>query len=109
MHLSRWEGLPLAVVEAMAAQLPVVVTAATNVGDLVATYGAGWVVDGDPAAALRSIFNASPHERRSRGSAALRLVRMELSWSRAAADIVAALLSSPVVGDRRMGHVAGRE
>jgi glycosyltransferase involved in cell wall biosynthesis len=49
VHLSRWEGLPLAVVEAMAAGLPVVVTEETNVADLVAAYGAGWVADGRAA------------------------------------------------------------
>jgi glycosyltransferase involved in cell wall biosynthesis len=91
VHLSRWEGLPLAVVEAMAAELPVVVTGETNVADLVEQYGAGWVADGDAGTALRAALDATPQERRERGRAARRLVEQEMSWRRVAGAVVAAL------------------
>ena len=94
VHLSRWEGLPLAVVEAMTAGLPVVVTPETNVSDLVAQYGAGWVADGDPEIALRRALRATPEERLERGEAARRLVREELSWARSAREITAALTAA---------------
>lgn len=91
VHLSRWEGLPLAVVEALAAGLPVVVTPQTNVADLVERYGAGWVADDDAATVLRHALGATPDECSRRGSAAVRLVESEMSWSRVASTVVTAL------------------
>ncbi len=43
-HPSRNEGLPTAVLEAAALGIPCVVTDATNVGDMIRTYGCGEVV-----------------------------------------------------------------
>jgi glycosyltransferase involved in cell wall biosynthesis len=46
VHTSRWEGMPFAVIEALATGCPVLVTPATNLGDYVEGFGAGVVVDG---------------------------------------------------------------
>jgi len=91
VHLSRWEGLPLAVVEALASGLPVVVTEATNVADLVEHYGAGWVATGDGTAALREALGASDDELVAAGRSAQELARAEFDWDRAAASLVGAL------------------
>src|SRR5206468_2231239 len=45
VHLSRWEGLPLTIVEALAFGVPVLVSPETNAGEYVAAYDAGWVVN----------------------------------------------------------------
>lgn len=54
VHPSRNEGLPTAVLEAAAIGLPCVVTSATNVGEVVTAYHAGWVVANPDAAALEA-------------------------------------------------------
>jgi glycosyltransferase involved in cell wall biosynthesis len=49
IHPSRNEGLPTAVLEAAAMGLPSLVTRATNMGELIEEYHAGWVIeDTDP-------------------------------------------------------------
>jgi glycosyltransferase involved in cell wall biosynthesis len=52
---SRWEGMPFALLEALAAGRPALVTPGTNVGDLVQRYGAGTTVAGDVASIARGI------------------------------------------------------
>jgi glycosyltransferase involved in cell wall biosynthesis len=49
VHTSRWEGMPFAVLEALATGCPVLLTPATNLGDVVQEYGAGVVVEGREA------------------------------------------------------------
>jgi glycosyltransferase involved in cell wall biosynthesis len=48
VHTSRWEGLPFAVLEALAAGRPVLLTPETNLTDQVHEYNAGIVVSGTP-------------------------------------------------------------
>lgn len=91
VHLSRWEGLPLAVVEALASGMPVVVTAATNVADLVQEHGAGWVATGDGTAALGAALRASDDELVAAGRNAQELARTEFDWDRTAASLLRAL------------------
>lgn len=52
VHPSRNEGLPTAVLEAAALGLPSVVTRATNVGEVIETYKAGWVIEKTESDAL---------------------------------------------------------
>ena len=94
VHLSRWEGLPLAVVEALSSGLPVVVTEATNVAELVESHGAGWVATGDGAGAMRAVLGASDADLVAAGRSAQRMAQAEFDWDRAAGDVLAALTGS---------------
>ncbi|HEV7301958.1 MAG TPA: glycosyltransferase family 4 protein [Tepidisphaeraceae bacterium] len=57
VHLSRWEGMPIAILEALSMSMPALLTPETNVGAMVERYSAGVVVqDGDDAAAVAKAF-----------------------------------------------------
>lgn len=69
---SRWEGLPLAVIEAMMAGLPVVATRVGGVGEVVEDGGTGLLVPpGDPEALAAALRRLVEHEalRRQMGAA----------------------------------------
>lgn len=85
LHLSRWEGMPLAVVEALAFGLPVLISEATNAGEYVTAHDAGWVVvDDDFDSGVRQALAASATALDEKGVHARHLVAAEFRWSSAA-------------------------
>jgi glycosyltransferase involved in cell wall biosynthesis len=89
---SDWEGAPVALIEAMAAGLPVVATAVGGVPDLVADEAGGVLVPPGDTAALALALAAlarDPVRRRQMGEAARR--RAALFEARAMIDSYAAL------------------
>jgi glycosyltransferase involved in cell wall biosynthesis len=82
---SRWEGMPFALLEALAAGRPVLVTPETNLGSLVEEYGAGLQVSGDVKGITAGIETllALPQERHIRmRHQARRLIREHFTWER---------------------------
>jgi glycosyltransferase involved in cell wall biosynthesis len=87
---SRSEGLPVAVLEAMACGCPVVVTRACNIPEIL-PEGAGWLCEPETesvSTALREALECSDSERRQRGRAARALVERHYAWPSIASTIL---------------------
>jgi glycosyltransferase involved in cell wall biosynthesis len=87
---SHSEGFSIAILEALASRLPVVITHGCNFPE-VARRDAGQVVGANPEeveAALRTLMEAEPRERRAIGERARRLVAEEYSWDESAAKLL---------------------
>jgi glycosyltransferase involved in cell wall biosynthesis len=90
VHTSRWEGMPFALLEAMALGRPVLVTPGTNLADSVANAKAGLVAECDTAAIADALcaFAACPCETiDAMGESARSLVKAEFSWRSIAATM----------------------
>ena len=88
VHTSRFEGMPNAVLEAMALGKPCLVTPGTNMGGAIRTHAAGWVVDESVDSIVEAILEIA-HNRKEiivRGVKAKEFVRQHLMWDRIAVD-----------------------
>jgi glycosyltransferase involved in cell wall biosynthesis len=87
---SRWEGMPFALLEALAAGRPALVTPETNMGVVVNRYNAGILVTGDVgdiAAGIKSLLNLPREEHIRMQHQARRLIRDQFTWQRIAGDL----------------------
>jgi starch synthase (maltosyl-transferring) len=109
VHASLWEGMPNAVLEAMAARRPVVGTAVEGTEDLVLDGQTGWLVPPRDSAALsRALIEATDSRSSGRcyGEAGRRRLEQEYSLDRTVAayeslwaGILGFRLASPEPGD----------
>jgi len=89
---SQQENFGLAVAEALAAGVPVVITRAVALAPLVERHGAGWVVEPraeEVAGALIAALQDEP-QRAARGARGRAAARAELSWESVAPRLLAA-------------------
>lgn len=79
---SLWEGLPVALVEAMASRLPVIATAVSGTRQVVIDGETGWVVPpGDPQALTDAVAQLLSNPARARAMAAAGRDRVARSFS----------------------------
>lgn len=82
LHTSRFEGHPVAVLEALSYGIPCLLTPGTNMAAEVEAAGAGWAVDANPTAISVGIDRllSMPTELPLRGKAARSLAQEKYSW-----------------------------
>jgi glycosyltransferase involved in cell wall biosynthesis len=87
VHTSRWEGMPFAILEALATGCPVLITRATNLAEFVDDFGAGLVVEGTTEGigdGLTKMLEMRADRYAKMCAAARRLASERFSWSTAA-------------------------
>jgi UDP-glucose:(heptosyl)LPS alpha-1,3-glucosyltransferase len=92
LHPTIYDSFGLVVAEAMASGLPVVVTRAAGVCELIAHGESGWIVDGDPLAGTLAAVQALAQDRalRQRLGVGGRAVAARRTWDRVAEETLAA-------------------
>jgi glycosyltransferase involved in cell wall biosynthesis len=83
-HTSRYEGLPTAVLEASALNVPSIVSAETNIGDYLLANKAGIVLLKNEAEYLCNAFKEveyqTAEQRKEYGNNAIEMIKNEFSW-----------------------------
>jgi glycosyltransferase involved in cell wall biosynthesis len=90
VHTSRWEGLPFAVLEALALGRPALVTRHTNLAGPLSEVGAGIVVKDDPgsiSAGILQLLSMSSDEYELMSQRARELVQDHFTWKVAAREM----------------------
>lgn len=82
IQTSRFEGMPMGILEALSYGIPCLVTEGTNVGDYIKNYDAGWVAKTNPTSIAdkltEAIFEKKIWEEKSQNS--IRLIEENFSW-----------------------------
>lgn len=83
IQTSRFEGMPMGILEAMSYGLPCLVTEGTTLGEIIRNNEVGWVADTDIESISNAIFYAiaEKSEYKKLGDNARRIVESIFSWS----------------------------
>lgn len=92
--LSRWDGPPRPIREAISVGCPVVVTPGTHMGDLVVEHAAGASVAFDREAVAQAMRSSDDERLRSGWAEGSARLRTRLSWARVADDYAAGYLAA---------------
>ena len=84
VHTSRWDGMPISVVEAAALGCPLLVSEATNIGGFVRQYNAGLVPDNTPESVAKALMAFAKSDLDSISKNAREMVAENFVWERIA-------------------------
>ena len=90
VQTSRFEGMPMGILEAMSYGLPVLITEGTTLGSMVSKYDAGWVaettIESVATSFIKAINDICNYQNKSK--AARLLVSEEFEWGKIAKDAI---------------------
>lgn len=90
IQTSRFEGMPMGVLEALSYGLPVLITEGTTLGSCVREYNAGWVADTAIESIAKSFEKVIEEKARfaKKSQQAIRLVEENFEWNKIAKETV---------------------
>lgn len=83
IQTSRFEGMPMGILEALSYGIPCCVTKGTNLGDYISNYKAGWCSDSS-AVEIANMINSvlfETYDYKSMSENAIRLIKENFEWS----------------------------
>ncbi len=84
IQTSRFEGMPMGILEALSYSIPCIITEGTTLGNYFRKYNAGWVAENEASSickAIKEALQSSDMERSIKGNNAYNLVLKEFSWN----------------------------
>lgn len=96
VHTSRWEGMPMAVLEASALRKPLLVSKETNMGEYVKKYSNGLVLDENNSKEIAQALNKFnslfySNSLAKLGNNSLKMIEEELNWKLASKKTISDL------------------
>ncbi len=90
IQTSRFEGMPMGILEALSYGLPILITEGTTLGSCVREYNAGWVAETSAESIAKSFEKIIEEKARfeEKGQQAIRLVEENFEWSKVAKETV---------------------
>lgn len=79
-HLSNWDGVPLACLDALAMWIPLIVTPGTNLADDIVCYGAGVATLPETDAVVRNMQKLANADRQNLVKGCTRLLTEKYNW-----------------------------
>lgn len=92
MQTSRFEGMPMGILEAMSYGLPCIVTRGTTLGELIEEYDAGWVCETNAENVAECIERCIDEKDlfKVKGQNARKLIEQNFTWDKVAKDTIKA-------------------
>ena len=90
VQTSRFEGMPMGILEALSYGLPCLVTTGTTLGDFINENDAGWVADTDAQSIFECIVQAITPEQslNNKSSLARNSIRKNFTWEQISEDTI---------------------
>ena len=102
IQTSRFEGMPMGILEALSYGLPCLITEGTTLGDCLRKYDAGWVAKTSAESVYQAIVCAIEERRElaKKSSSAVNLIKENFEWEQVAKDTLNSYSQFVSVGER---------
>lgn len=89
IQTSRFEGMPLSILEALSYGVPCLITEGTNMGEYVKSCDAGWVAKTDSSSISEQLFKSvSDVNLKSKSANAVKLIETHFNWDNIAKNTI---------------------
>lgn len=90
IQTSRFEGMPMGILESLSYGVPVLITEGTTLGSYVREYNAGWVAETSVESIAKSFEKAIDEKKcfKGKGQQAIKLIEENFKWEKIAKNVV---------------------